>query len=174
MITGTIGSKVSECFSVVDVDGPLVSGINTDSFFVDLFNPDKEEVSDSIIVPITELGSGHYVAEFIPNKAGMWYMSVYHDQYFPWGKSDDIQVYTSDLSTIADNLTRVVGLTQENYCLDNTAYINYYGSKLLTSGRLRIYSNSASVGTDLDVIANYQIISTWDNNELKMYKVIKQ
>lgn len=78
------------------------------------------------------------------------------------------------VDSIADNLVRTLGLTQENYYLDNTVYTEYQGAKLLTSGRLRIYSNAGSVGTSSDVIATYQITSVWTNDELDTYKVVKQ
>lgn len=174
MILGTIGFKVYENFSVIDGTGTLASGIGVDEFSVDLFSPSGVEVSDPIGTDIIELGNGHYKVGFIPNQAGIWYMVVYHSQYFPWGKSDDIQVYTSDISRIAGELSRVLGLTQENYYLDNTVYTEYQGAQLLISGRIRIYSNDVDVGTDNNVIDAYQIISTWTGHKLDTYKVVKQ
>ena len=173
MVLGTIGFKVYENFSVIGETGTLASGIDTNEFSVDIFNPVCEEVSNSVGVSISELGNGHYRAEFTPNQVGMWYMVVYHDQYFPWGKSDDIQVYTSDIGRIASELSKVLGLTQENYYLDNTVYVEHQGAQLLTSGRIRIYSNAADVGTDNNVIETYQITSTWTGHKLDTYKVVK-
>ena len=173
MVLGTVGFKVYENFSVIDETGTLASGIDINEFNVDVFNPAGAEVSNSTIVSISELGNGHYRIEFTPDQVGTWYIVVYHYQYFPWGKSDDVQVYTSDISRIASELGRVLGLTQENYYLDNTIYTEYQGAQLLTSGRIRIYSNDADVGTDNSVIDTYQVTSTWDGNELSTYKVIK-
>ena len=173
MILGTIGFKVYENFSVIDEARTLASGIGVNDFNVDLFNPDGTEVSDSIGVSISELGNGHYRAKFIPNQVGMWYMVVYHSQYFPWGKSDDIQVYTSDLSKIASELSRVLGLTQENYMLYDTNYVDYQGAKLLSGAKIRIYSDAESVGTDNNILTTYQITSTWNGDELNTYKVTK-
>jgi len=173
MILGTIGFKVYENFSVIDETGTLASGISVTEFSVDLFNPSGVEVSNSVGTGIAELGNGHYRAEFTPDQVGMWYMVVYHDQYFPWGKSDDVQVYTSDIGRIASELSKVLGLTQENYYLDNTVYTEYQGAQLLTSGRVRIYSNAADVGTDNNVIETYQITSTWTGYKLDTYKVVK-
>ena len=68
----------------------------------------------------------------------------------------------------------MLGLGQSNYALDDMVYIDYQGVPLLTSGRIRIYENAVSVGTDNDVINTYQITSVWSGNELQDYKVVKQ
>lgn len=171
MIFGIIDEKVYESFSVTTVSNTLVADIPTSEFTADLYNPDGNTSSET--VDITELGNGHYRSEFIPDKTGTWYIIVYHDQYFPWGKSDDVLVYNSDFDKIASDLTKVLGLSQENYYLDDTVYTSYQGVKLLTDGRIRIYSNKDSIGTINDVIATYQIDSTWTNDELQTYKVTK-
>jgi len=173
MIFGTKNKKVYECFSVTDGSNNLVPGIVSTAFTVDLFNPNGQEVSSQIGVDVTELSGGHYRAGFTPDEVGAWYLIVYHSQYFPWGKSDDILVYTSDFDMIASDLARTLGLTQENYYLDNTVYTDYQGATLLTSGRLRIYSDAVSVSTNNNVIATYQITSTWSGDELDTYKVVK-
>jgi len=173
MLLGVIKSKVYEHFIVINETGTLASGIDVSEFSVSLFNPSGVEVNDSIGVNISEIGAGYYRAEFVPDQVGTWYMNVFHPLYFPWGKSDDIQVYTSDFNRLAGDLSRVLGLTQENYYLDNTNYIEHKGIKLLINGRLRIYEDAANVGTDNGVIATYKIISTWSGSELNTYKVIK-
>ena len=86
-------------------------------------------------------------------------MVLYHTQYFPWGKSDDIQVYSSDFDNISDDLGKVLGLVHQNIFIDEPIY-DKDGN--LTSSRLRIYSNSGSVGTDQNVISTYQITSIGD------------
>jgi len=173
MIFGTKDKVIYEYFSITDGSNNLVPGIAPTAFTVDLFNPSGQEISSQINVDVIELGAGHYRAGFIPNEVGVWYLVVYHNQYFPWGKSDDISVYNSDFDMIASDLARTLGLTQENYYLDNTEYTEYQGATLLTSGRLRIYSDASSVGTSSDVIAVYQITSTWSGDELETYKVVK-
>jgi hypothetical protein len=72
-----------------------------------------------------------------------------------------------------DTILRALGLVQENYYLDNTVYTTWSGISLLTSGRLRTYSNAGSVGTGSNVLATYQITSTWTNDQLDTYKVVK-
>lgn len=103
MILGTVGFRAHENFSVVDESETLASGISLDEFDVDLFNPDGLEVSGLVGTSITELGNGHYRVEFIPDQVGTWYMVVYHPKFFPWGKSDDIQVYMGDPSSPASS-----------------------------------------------------------------------
>lgn len=71
-------------------------------------------------------------------------------------------------------LNRILGMVQENFYLDQTVYTEYEGKKLLTSGRIRIYSVAGSVGTDSDVLATYTITSVWSGDELTSYGVIKQ
>lgn len=68
-------------------------------------------------------------------------------------------------------LLRALGLTQENYYLDQTTYDDYQGQPLLTGGRIRIYKNKASVGTDDGVRALYTVTSTWQQNQLQTYLV---
>jgi len=81
--------------------------------------------------------------------------------------------YTADLTIIKDNVERALGLVQENYYIDQTSYITYNGIKLMTSGRMRIYSSAGSVGTANDVIATYTITTDWTNDEMTSYKVVK-
>ena len=158
MIFGTNGKKIYENFSVTNESNELVSGIDSTSFIVQLFEPNNQDVSDQINVDIVELGNGHYQAEFIANKPGIWYMILYHNQYFPWGKSDDIQVYSSDFDDISDDLGKVLGLVHQNIFIDKPIY----DDENLISARLRIYSDSGSVGTDQNVISTYQITSFGD------------
>jgi purine nucleoside phosphorylase len=72
------------------------------------------------------------------------------------------------------NLLRAIGLMQENYYLDQTVYTTYNGAKLLTSGRLRTYTDAGSVGTSSNVLATYTISASWSNDELSTYQVVKQ
>lgn len=94
-----------------------------------------------------------------------------------WDESTSEHVIAGSFGKLVDdvaiNLIRTLGLVQENYYLDNTVYTTYSGIKLLTSGRLRIYSVAGSVGTASDVISTYQITSTWTDTELDTYKVVK-
>ena len=80
--------------------------------------------------------------------AVIWSISDTSDD-FPSVMTEDLQV-TID----PDDIKRILGLIHENMIIDNTGY-DRFGN--LTSARLRIYSTSASVGTDNNVLATYQI-----------------
>jgi hypothetical protein len=60
----------------------------------------------------------------------------------------------NNIVTISNDIKRLLGLTHENIFIDNPVYD---GDGNLTSARVRIYSNPASVGTLVDVIGTYQI-----------------
>ena len=75
----------------------------------------------------------------------------------------------SSIDSLASTLARVLGLSHENYFLDQTVYA---GTKL-TSGRMRIYSVGSSVGTNNDVLATYTVTAVWDGDHLLSYKVQK-
>ena len=154
MILGTIGVSATEPFTVTDGANNLVSGIPTSAFSVDLLDPRGVNVKDEIVVDMEEYVNGHYKASFIPNRGGTWYLVIYHPVYFPWGKADDIQVYKSDFNQISDDLLEVLGLVHSNIFIDNPIYD---GDNNLTSARVRIYSNTASVGTTNDIIGTYEI-----------------
>lgn len=169
MILGKVGEVVKEPFTVLDNSNNLVSGISTSEFTAHLFTPN--DVDDSTSVIFSELSNGHYYAEFTPNQTGTWMLVVYHPTYFPWGKSDDIQVYGNDFDSVAAMLTKVLGLVQENFYIDNNVYDS---NNNLTSSRVRIYSNSASVGTDDNVLETYIMTATYDNLLMTSYKMEKQ
>ena len=170
MILGRIGEIISDGFSVTTSSNVLVPGIDSTAFTYHLFDPDNNEVGSTIGVNITELGYGHYRSSFVSNKTGVWILSIYHSTYFPWGKTGSFEIYTSDFNTIAVNLARMLGLMQENYYLDETIYDD---ANNLTSGRIRIYSDSISVGTDNNVIATYNVESEWNGLTANFCKVIK-
>ncbi len=141
MIFGTTNKKVYEHFTVTDESNTLVSGIDPSAFTVDLFKPNGQEVSSQIDVDVIELSGGHYRSEFIPNEVGTWYLTLYHDIYFPWGKSDDILVYASDFDTVTalvkqnrnynvsvedvirENVSSTASQTARNVSMNQTDYI---------------------------------------------------
>jgi hypothetical protein len=91
--------------------------------------------------------------------------------YFTDGSRED--VFKASTSVLETYMLRLLGLMQENQYLDQTVYTDYQGTKLLTSGRIRTYSNAAAVGSSSDVLATYQITTTWSNSEMISYKVVK-
>jgi len=137
MIMGVIDQQVEEHFTVADTNGNLVPGIDTTSFTIYIYDPNGIEVSASVSSSIIELGE-----------------NITHPTYFPWGKNDDIQVYNGDISDVYDNVIKTLGLVHHNFYIDNTTY-DEFGN--MTAGRVRIYSDATSVGTDVNVIETYLI-----------------
>lgn len=170
MILGRIGNETNDDFSVTDNLNDLVAGIDSTAFIVHLFDPSGSEVSSSINPTITELGFGHYRLSFIPNSVGIWMMVVYHSIHSPSGKSNSLQVFNNDFDTITTLVERVLGLTQENFYVDQTSYSN----DNLTVSRIRTYTDEASVGTDNNVIATYNMTATYDGDgNMTTYEVKK-
>jgi len=171
MILGKVGQPINEDFTVIDNGNNLVTGLNNLSFTRKLYDSSGNDVTSSISVVITELGNGNYRAAFSPSSIGIWYLAIYHDTYFPWGKSDTIQVFNNDFDTMEAILTRIVGLTQENHYIDNTSYD---GEDNLTSCRIRLYDDSTKVGSDSNVTSTYLVTAGYTDNLLDFYKVVKQ
>ncbi len=84
------------------------------------------------------------------------------------------EIEASNVLAKQAELLRAIGLMQENYALDQTVYTTYNDQKLLTSGRIRIYSAAGSVGTGSDILATYTVTATWTDDELQTYQVVKQ
>jgi len=170
MILGKLGEEVKEEFSVLDVSNNLVSGISLNEFSAHLFDPSDNEVYDSTSVNFTELGHGHYRVSFIPNQVGNWMMVAYHGTHFPWGKSNTVQVFANDFDSIALMLQKVLGLVQENFSVDMTIYDE---NNNLTASRVRIYTNSGSVGTDNNVLETYLMTAEYSGLQMTSYKMEK-
>jgi hypothetical protein len=72
-----------------------------------------------------------------------------------------LEEFASDsLVTISDDQKRLLGLVHENIYIDESIYDE---NNNMISARLRIYSNSLSVGTNSNIIATYRV--TADCNE---------
>lgn len=159
MNLGVVNYPVTEFFVVVDSQNHLIPNLDSTAFISYIYNPYGAEVSATIPVTITYLSNGHYIASFTPNVVGTWVLTVINAQYFPYGKTNDIQVYTSSFNGISADLKRVLGLVHQNIYIDQPTYD---GDGNLVGGRLRIYTDSASVGTNINVLATYRITSTGD------------
>lgn len=167
---GVINKQVEEYFTVSDGSGNLISGIDTTAAFTTyVYNPSNVEVSLSVETGIIELGNGSYKYIFTPNAEGMWYVVITHPTYFPWGKTDDVQVFSGDLSDIYESVIKTLGLGHHNVYIDDTTYDNYGN---LVSARVRIYSNAASVGTSLNIIETYRLEA--DGTQCGQFNYFKQ
>lgn len=85
----------------------------------------------------------------------------------------EISIIQTTTAEMRVKLDRILGLTQENQYLDQLVYTTYEGIKLLISGRIRVYSDASSVGTDSDIVAIYNITAVWSEDEMISYKVVK-
>jgi len=154
MIHGERNVPVDENFTVSDNGGNLVSGIDSTTFTVHVYDPTNADVTGSVSGFFTELGNGSYQYTFTPNLNGVWYVVVTHPIYFPWGKTDDVKVDEGSQTQIYETVIRSLGLMHENIYIDNPTYGDE-GS--LISARVRIYDSSINVGTNSGVIATYLI-----------------
>jgi hypothetical protein len=171
MVQGVLNEIVSEHFTVADSNGNLVSGIPTVDFTLYVYNPSGAEVSGFVGGGISELGDGNYKYTFTPNTTGTWYITATHPTYFPWGKSDDVQVYNTDLTEIYDNVIKTLGLVHHNIYIDDSTY-DENGNMI--SARVRIYSDAASVGTDFNVVETYRIeADATDCGQFSYWKQVK-
>jgi hypothetical protein len=82
----------------------------------------------------------------------------------------DQTLIQGDLNT---KLLRALGLMHENAAIDQQVYTDYQGQSLLTSARLRVYSDAASVGTDNNVSHTYLIAASWNGQEQTGYTMKK-
>ena len=106
----------------------------------------------------TDLGDGNYKYTFTPDVNGVWYVTTTHPTYFSWGKSDDVYVDSADLTSIYEIVRKTLGLVHHNMFIDEPVY-DETGNMI--SARVRIYSDSASVGTDINVIETYLITASF-------------
>jgi hypothetical protein len=166
---GIVNQQVEEHFTVADKNGNLISGIDTTAFTVYVYNPSNSEVSTVVTDGIVELGNGNYKYLFTPNVIGTWYVAMTHPEYFPWGKTDDVQVFTSDISEVAANVQKTLGLVHHNFYIDQAIYDDYGN---MSSARVRIYDSAANVGTNTGVIETYRLES--DGTECGQFTYWKQ
>ena len=89
---GYVGEKIYDDFTVNDQNGNLIENLKSSDFTYHLFNSFGKEVSSLIKINIRELGFGHYRVNFTPNKKGLWYLIIYHNIYFPWGKAGNFNI----------------------------------------------------------------------------------
>lgn len=104
--------------------------------------------------------------------AGSGLSTEEHDQLM--SLPDLTEIEDSNVIAKQNQLLRTLGLSQENYYLDQAVYTTYNGQKLLTSARIRTYNSPVHVGTGSGVLATYLVTSNWTDDELTNYKVTLQ
>jgi len=172
MLLGVVNETVDEHFTVVDCDNNKITGIDSTEFTVYVYNSAGTDVTSLVSGFFTELGNGNYKYTFTPNSQGTWYVDLTHPVYFPWGKNDDPHIYNADLSDIYISVSKTLGLAKHNIYIDQPIY-DEAGN--LVSARVRTYTDSASVGTNSNVLETYRIesdgtecgqFSYWEQKEI--------
>ena len=115
----------------------LVSGSTT-------FNSSSNSYIDTLVPSVS------WIDQEVGSYLIVWSVSDTDDDFTP--------TYTEDLQISIDKtkVDKILGLVHQNILIDQTVY-DEYGN--LESARLRIYEDSASVGTNNNVISTYQITS---------------
>ncbi len=169
MLQGVLNQPVSEHFTIADSDGNLVTGVLPASITLFVYNPSGTEVAAGVSGSISELSDGNYKYIFTPNALGIWYVVATHPTYFPWGKTDDVQVFNINLDDIYNAAEKTLGLSRHNMFIDDPTY-DEFGNMI--SARVRTYTDAASVGTASNVIETYRI--TADGTECGQFSFWKQ
>lgn len=170
MITVKLGDIVTEDFRVSDNYHVGVAGLNIGAFDLRIYNDSGVEKSSIVFNNLQDLGNGDYRLTYTPDSEGTWSTYIFHTLYFPYGKSSFTIVKQYDITDVGDMLKRILGLTQENYYVYDTVYD---GSNMISS-KIRIYSDGASVGTTNNVIANYNVTTTYDGSgNMETYSVVR-
>ena len=103
------------------------------------------EIIDPSVDWLTQEEGVYYVKWEISNTSNKYPESATEEMY--------IELYN-------DKLNRILGLVHENMAIDNPIYDKFDNLK---EARLRIYSDGDSVGTDNNVIGEYQIFADTTN-----------
>jgi len=111
-----------DTFPAIDEDDNLVTGLTNGDFTKHLYNPSGTEVSGTINVTVTELGSGNYRLSFTPNAEGSWVVVIYQASYFPTGKRNSYMCMTrtSDIDDILEDSNVIQGKLPTNYIMGSS------------------------------------------------------
>lgn len=165
----SVGNEAFEDFVIINEIGDLMTGIDSTAFTSFLFDPDGLERTN--LINITPLSNGHYRISFIPDKRGFWTISIFHKRYFPFGKSGSLKISNNTIDDIYLISERILGLNQENFFIDNPQYDENFN---LTFSRVRTYKNKNDVGTNSNILAEYEMTAEYDENGMMSeYKMVK-
>ena len=98
---GKINTLLTDDFTILDLNGSRLPGVDLSKIIKYLYNASGSEVSDSISVNLSELALGNYRASFIPNMKGIWKLVLIHSLYFPSGKETNYKIYEEDFDSIS-------------------------------------------------------------------------
>lgn len=82
---------------------------------------------------------------------------------------DEAQADHLSAGSMGASLFNTLGLSHENHSMDQIVY----DGDVVTSARIRLYSDPASVGTDSDVISTYAITGTHTDDQVTLFKGVK-
>jgi hypothetical protein len=116
-----VNSVANEYFSVVDAGGVPISDIPIGEFTYSLF--DETGALSALTVTFTNLGLGHYLAQFTPDVVGDWYLVVKHATHFPFGKADHIKASDNDFDSLAELAQAILNIEAGNWELTDTEMI---------------------------------------------------
>jgi len=149
------GENIGLTLQLIKSDGQSVEENATVSYQIFDSTVTVERTSGSAIFNST---TKSYVDTLFPSVS--WIDQEVGSYLIVWsvsGTDDDFApIYTEDLQISIDKIKvdKILGLVHQNMLIDQTEYDDYGN---LSDARLRIYEDSASVGTDNNVIATYQI-----------------
>ena len=165
-----LGDNVIEDFIVTDNFYIGITGLNIGNFSLVIYDTNGVEKTIEANPSLSELGNGNYRLIYTPTTVGTWSIVLKHTLYFPYGKGNSVQIVNQDITSIADMIKRVLGLVQENFYIYNTVYD---GNGNITNSKIRLYTDSISVGTGNNILAEYDMISTYVNGNLESYQMVK-
>ena len=115
---------------------------------------------------ILELGSGFYKFSYdiSPLSSDIYYVATDLGSNVLTGTIALVNLYS-----INDLALRILGLNHENIFIDELVYD---GNSNLVSSRVRTYSTATDVGTNTNVIATYNMTSTYTGNNLDTFQVV--
>ena len=87
----------------------------------------------------------------------------------PFAGASIAAILTDTGTTLDALITRALGLTQENFYIDQAVY----DSGNMTSCRIRIYDSAANVGTGAGVVATFNVTVSYASGNLDTYSVKK-
>ncbi len=164
------GEDIGLTLQLVKSDGQSIEEDATVSYQIFDSSVTVEYVSGSATFNIT---SQSYIATIVPSVS--WIGQEVGSYVIVWSVSntddDFAPIYTEDLQISIDKtqIDKILGLVHQNILIDQTVY-DEFGN--LDNARLRIYSDSASVGTTSNVLATYQITS--ESTECGQFTTWKQ
>lgn len=160
MLKYSKGQKISLNLTLINNDGTPEDEATVNYKIYDEFN--TLELSGNSLVYNEQLGSYvdviNPISEWLTQEEGVYYVK--------WEISGTTEDYPNEvveemyINLYDDKLDRILGLVHENMFIDNTTYDKYDNLK---QARLRIYSDADSVGTDNNVIGEYEIFADTSN-----------